>query len=77
MGYGSGDGSTGITRGGGTVLYGSASEIRDTLEYDFSQEKNFSYKQNTKTIPFYAVFCLPLLKEKEEKELVKRSKINI
>lgn len=23
MGYGSGDGSTGITRGGGTVLYGS------------------------------------------------------
>lgn len=42
-------------------------------------EKNFSYKQNNKTIPFYAVFCLPLLKEKEkeEKELVKRSKINI
>ncbi len=29
---------------GATVLYGSASEIRDTLEYDFSQERNFSYK---------------------------------
>ena len=37
-------------------------------------ENNFSYKQSTKTIPFYAVFCLPLLKE--EKELEKRSKIN-
>ena len=24
--------------------YGSASELRATLEYDFSQEKNFSYK---------------------------------
>ena len=29
---------------GATVLYGSASELRDTLEYDFSQEKNFSYR---------------------------------
>lgn len=29
---------------GATVLYGSASELRDTLEYDFSQERNFSYK---------------------------------
>lgn len=29
---------------GATVMYGSASELRDTLEYDFSQEKNFSYK---------------------------------
>ena len=29
---------------GATVLYGSASELRATLEYDFSQEKNFSYK---------------------------------
>lgn len=29
---------------GSTVLYGSASELRATLEYDFSQEKNFSYK---------------------------------
>ena len=29
---------------GATVIYGSASEFRATLEYDFSQEKNFSYK---------------------------------
>lgn len=29
---------------GATVLYGSASELRATLEYDFSEEKNFSYK---------------------------------
>lgn len=29
---------------GETVIYGSASELRATLEYDFSQEKNFSYK---------------------------------
>lgn len=29
---------------GDTVLYGSASELMRTLEYDFSQEKNFSYK---------------------------------
>jgi fido (protein-threonine AMPylation protein)/ribosomal protein S25 len=29
---------------GATVLYGSASELKATLEYDFSQEKNFSYK---------------------------------
>ncbi|MBC5706482.1 Fic family protein [Hungatella sp. L12] len=29
---------------GETVLYGSASELRATLEYDFSQEKNYSYK---------------------------------
>ena len=28
---------------GATVMYGSASELRATLEYDFSQEKNFSY----------------------------------
>ena len=25
-------------------MYGSASELRATLEYDFSQEKDFSYK---------------------------------
>lgn len=30
--------------GGATVMYGSASELRATLEYDFSQEKDFSYK---------------------------------
>lgn len=29
---------------GATILYGSASELRATLEYDFSQEKNYSYK---------------------------------
>lgn len=29
---------------GETVLYGSASELRATLEYDFSQEKDYSYK---------------------------------
>ena len=29
---------------GETVIYGSASELRATLEYDFSIEKNFSHK---------------------------------
>lgn len=29
---------------GETIMYGSASELRATLEYDFSQEKDFSYK---------------------------------
>lgn len=29
---------------GATVLYGSASELRATLEYDFAQERDFSYK---------------------------------
>lgn len=29
---------------GETVLYGSASELQATLEYDFSQERNFSYR---------------------------------
>lgn len=29
---------------GATIIYGSASELRATLDYDFSQEKNFSYK---------------------------------
>ena len=29
---------------GATVIYGSASELMATLEYDFSQERNFSYK---------------------------------
>lgn len=29
---------------GATVIYGSASELRTTLAYDFSQEKDFSYK---------------------------------
>ena len=30
---------------GATVLYGSASELRATLDYDFSEEKKFSYKK--------------------------------
>ena len=29
---------------GGTVFYGSATELSVTLEYDFSEEKKFSYK---------------------------------
>lgn len=29
---------------GETVLYASAGSIRETLDYDFNQEKNFSYK---------------------------------
>ena len=29
---------------GATVLYGSASELRATLDYDFTEEKKFSYK---------------------------------
>lgn len=29
---------------GATVLYGSATELRATLNYDFSEEKKFSYK---------------------------------
>ena len=30
--------------GGETVIYGSASELKDTLEYDLSEEKEFSYR---------------------------------
>lgn len=29
---------------GATVLYGNATELRETLEYDFAEEKKFSYK---------------------------------
>ena len=29
---------------GETVLYGNASELRETLEYDFAEERKFSYK---------------------------------
>ena len=32
---------------GATVLYGSASELRATLEYNFSEEKKFSYRNLT------------------------------
>lgn len=43
---------------GATVLYGSASELRATLEYDFSEEKKFSYKglSMDETIHHLAVF---------------------
>lgn len=30
---------------GATVLYGSASELKETLEYDFSEERKFRYKE--------------------------------
>ncbi|MDY3929033.1 MAG: Fic family protein [Clostridia bacterium] len=29
---------------GATVLYGNAAELRETLEYDFTEERKFSYK---------------------------------
>ena len=32
---------------GATVLYGSATELQATLDYDFSEEKKFSYKNLT------------------------------
>ena len=32
---------------GATVIYGSASELKATLDYDFSEEKKFSYKNLT------------------------------
>lgn len=32
---------------GATVLYGSATELRATLDYEFSEEKKFSYKNLT------------------------------
>ena len=43
---------------GATVLYGSASELKATLEYDFAEEKKFSYKSLTmdETIHHLAVF---------------------
>ena len=34
-------------RNGATAIYGSASELRATLDYDFSEEKKFSYKNLT------------------------------
>ena len=47
---------------GATVLYGSASELRATLEYDFSEEKKFSYKNLTmeEIIHHLAVFVARL-----------------
>lgn len=43
---------------GATVLYGSATELRATLDYDFSEEKKFSYKNLTidEIIHHFAVF---------------------
>ena len=43
---------------GATVLYGSASELRATLEYDFSEEKKFSYKNLSmdEIIHHFAIF---------------------
>ena len=43
---------------GATVLYGSASELRTTLEYDFAEEKKFSYKSLSmdETIRHLALF---------------------
>ena len=43
---------------GATVLYGSASELRATLDYDFSEEKKFRYKNLTieEVIHHLAVF---------------------
>lgn len=48
--------------GGATVLYGSASELRATLEYDLTQEKNYSYKglSEDETIRHLAVFVARL-----------------
>ncbi len=47
---------------GATVMYGSASELRATLEYDFLQEKDFSYKGLTmdEIIHHLAVFISKL-----------------
>ena len=43
---------------GATVLYGSASELRATLDYDFSEEKKFSYKNLSmeEIIHYLAIF---------------------
>ena len=48
---------------GATVMYGSASELRATLEYDFSQEKDFSYRglSMDEIIHHLAVFISRLL----------------
>lgn len=47
---------------GATVLYGTASELKETLEYDFSQERNFSYRglSMAETIHHLAVFVARL-----------------
>ena len=47
---------------GATILYGSASELRATLEYDFLQENNYSYKglSMDEIIHHFAVFVSKL-----------------
>lgn len=47
---------------GATVIYGSAAELRETLDYDFSEEKKFSYKNLSmdEIIHHLAVFILRL-----------------
>lgn len=47
---------------GETVMYGTASELQATLDYDLSQEKQFSYKglSMTETIHHLAVFVANL-----------------
>ncbi|MBE5970294.1 MAG: cell filamentation protein Fic [Lachnospiraceae bacterium] len=47
---------------GDTVMYGGASELRETLEYDLSKEKEFSYKglSMDDTIHHLAVFVANL-----------------
>lgn len=47
---------------GATVIYGSASELKATLAYDFSQEKEFSYRglPMDETIHHLAVFIVRL-----------------
>ena len=47
---------------GATVIYGSASELRKTLEYDFMKEKHYSYKglSMDKIIHHLAVFVANL-----------------
>lgn len=47
---------------GATLLYGSATELRATLDYDFSEEKKFSYKNLSmdEIIHHFAVFLARL-----------------
>ena len=35
---------------GATVIYGSATELKATLEYDIAEEKNFSYKNHIRCL---------------------------
>ncbi len=42
---------------GATVMYGSASELRATIDYDFSQERQFSYKGLTMDEMIHHLAC--------------------